>query len=336
MKNFLLCFGILLISFSILSNCARQIKAEEIGLFGNTLPNGTYLLENNKIRIVVAPQYGGRVLSISNKTSGEELVEPLSDEDISIGGSFYDIVNLVWPGSAEVPYSVNKFDLDTKNNQIFIELEYSVGKKAPEKRGLVITRRIWLDNFSTAVFSETSIKNNARHDLDFTYWHQSRPILGEPEEGGRITWLPIDDDIFKIPFAPGSGGHGTSMMPSDGFVGLTAKEASSSAVWLFDRNKINYFWTWHDVQVPTYDILFKMTNLKPGESETYRLDIAFLPDVPAITGGNFDTGLVSGITANFENRTIFLEGFLYKYTKGDYKNQFIVEYKKEVSYEKTE
>jgi hypothetical protein len=91
------------------------------------------------------------------------------------------------------------------------------------------------------------------------------------------------------------------MHPTDGFVGLTAKDVKSSIIWLFDKKRIQYYWTWHDVQIPTYDLLFKPVKLLPDKTVSYELDMVLLPEMKSITAGDIKTGLVGGIIPKFKN-----------------------------------
>jgi hypothetical protein len=299
----------------------KEIRSAANDLVFTPLPNGNFVIENSKVRAVISPQFGGRVVSLLNKKTLEETLQPMNNSNISMGGGFYDIVNLVWPGSAEFPYTVKSSGMSQAQDEVFVEVSYSFGENAKDKQGLIINKKFWIDKFASALHSRTELVNLSDKAIDFTYWHQTRPDIGATNENGKTTWLSIEDDIVEIPFSPGSGGHGTTMHPTDGFLGLTAKDSRTTLAWLFDKENIQWYWTWHDVEIPTYDILFKPISLQPMSNQVYPMDLVVLPsDVRALTGGDYKTGIVGYIEPEYKGGSIQLQGEVYKYSGGNLEN----------------
>lgn len=312
MKNRTILF--LILSIGLFTACGANLRSDTNDLIAMKLDDGAYLIENSKISVIIDPEYGGRVFSLSNKITGESYLQPFNPKNIASGGAYYDIINLVWPGTAEMDYKVDGIKMNKDETEVELVLEYLVQEKEKDKKGLHITKTFTVDHFSAAVYSEVTIENKSRKNIiEFTYWHQSRPLFGGTN---KTTWLPLEHDITKIPFTAGSGGHGTTMEPSDGFAGLTSTEADSSMVWLFPKTKIQNFWTWHDIKIPTYDLLFNTTELYPGKSVSYPLDLIIAPDLPSITGGNRDSGLIASLDPLYEDGRITIEGAFYKYNEG--------------------
>ncbi len=287
-------------------------------LFAYKQKDGLYVLENNRIKVVIEPKMGGRALSIVNKETGEELVQTFNPNSPDSAGAFYDIVDLSWPGLAKTEYDVKGFGLTKDESKAYIEMSIDVGKANPTKKGLFLTKRISVDTTVPAVYSIVEIQNNAKNPIDVTYWHQSRPILGPTNKDAKSTWLPLESDVVEIGFNPGSAGHGLDMFPTAGFAGLTVKDGKSAAVWLFSPSLIDAYWTFHDPVVPTYDLVFKKKVLQPKEKAYYDVSIVLLPPMQNIAAGNAETGFTGSMIATYANGKITVSGQIYKFTPGNF------------------
>jgi len=176
-------------------------------LFAYRDKTGVYVLENNRIKVVIDAKMGGRALSIVNKETGEELVQTFNPNSPDSAGAFYDIVDLAWPGLAKTEYNVVGFGITKDETKAYIELSVDAGKANPQKKGLFLTKRLSVDTFAPAVYGVVEIKNTTSKPMEVTYWHQSRPILGATNKEAKSSWLPLDNDVVGIPFNPGSAGH---------------------------------------------------------------------------------------------------------------------------------
>jgi|YNPMSStandDraft_2_1061718.scaffolds.fasta_scaffold00038_40 hypothetical protein len=289
-------------------------------LFAYRDKTGVYVLENNRIKVVIDAKMGGRALSIVNKETGEELVQTFNPNSPDSAGAFYDIVDLAWPGLAKTEYNVVGFGITKDETKAYIELSVDAGKANPQKKGLFLTKRLSVDTFAPAVYGVVEIKNTTSKPMEVTYWHQSRPILGATNKEAKSSWLPLDNDVVGIPFNPGSAGHGLDMYPTAGFAGLTTKDGKSSAVWLFSPLLIDAYWTFHDPIVPTYDLVFKKKVLQPKESAFYDVSIVLLPPMQNIAAGNIETGFTGSMVAQFSAGKITVSGQIYKFTPNIIRN----------------
>lgn len=302
-----------LLLFVLLFSCGRSVRSENGGL-GGDVNSGLYTLQNDRISVSIRPDFGGRVVSVLNKRTGEEILERVNPTNLSFGGAFFDVVNLAWPGTALSKYKVTEFGMNRAGTVLTLTLEYNVGLALPDKKGLVIRKTYWLDSGSAVLHSEVELENTGRNPVEFTYWHQSRPSFGGTN---KTTWLPVDEDIFAIPFQPGSGGHGTTMHPTAGFAGLTSDEAKSSVMWLFDEGSIQSFWSWHDLVVPTYDLVFAPVKLLPHKKISYPVDLVLLPKMDSITFGSRDTGMAASMNPVYTNGVLTVNGAFYKFTQSN-------------------
>ncbi|URA09769.1 hypothetical protein [Thermospira aquatica] len=287
-------------------------------LFAYKQKDGLYVLENNRIKVVIEPKMGGRALSIVNKETGEELVQTFNPNSPDSAGAFYDIVDLSWPGLAKTKYDVKGFGFTKDESKAYIEMSVDVGKANPTKKNLFLTKRISVDTTVPAVYSLVEIENRGGKPIEVTYWHQSRPILGPTNKDAKSTWLPLENDVVEIGFNPGSAGHGLDMFPSAGFAGLTVPNGKSSAVWLFSPSLIDAYWTFHDPIVPTYDLVFKKKVLQPKEKAYYDVSIVLLPPMQNIAVGNLETGFTGSMVATYANGKITVSGQIYKFTPGNF------------------
>ncbi|NPV37980.1 hypothetical protein BREVNS_2333 [Brevinematales bacterium NS] len=314
MKRIVVALFVLLVS----SLWGQNYASKNSNLLAYRQKDGLYVLENSRIKVVIEPKLGGRALSIVNKETGEELVQTFNPNSPDSAGAFYDIVDLSWPGLAKTPYEVKGFGLTKDESKAYIEMSVEVGKANPTKKGLVLTKRISVDDVVPAVYSLVEIKNTEKKPIEVTYWHQSRPILGPTNKDAKSTWLPLENDVVEIGFNPGSAGHGLDMFPTAGFAGLTVKDGKSSAVWLFSPLLIDAYWTFHDPVVPTYDLVFKKKVLQPKESAYYDVSIVLLPPMQNIACGNSETGFTGSMIASYTAGKITVSGQIYKFTPGTF------------------
>lgn len=319
MKNNLFCHAVSVFILFVLASCgpSGEIRDKDTSLNLNVLKNGNIEMGNSRIRVEIAPMDGGRIVSLYNKKEAEELLEVVNPSNRSIGGAGYDMLNLVWPGLAEKPYQVLSYGLDKAKKILFVDMGHMVQGDQREKGGLYLKKRIEIDASSFVVKLSVTIENKTGQPMDFTYWHQSRPSMGSKAEGGKTTWLSLEGDVTEIPFQPGSGGHGVSMVPTDNYLGLTAKDSRSALVWLFPATNVQTFWTWHDVEVPTYDIVFNKVTLKPASNVNYTIQLGVLPsEIGGVSGGSPDSGLVFHAVPEFKGGRIEVKGHLYRLYPG--------------------
>ncbi len=294
----------------------QSVKSKNNTLIANRLPDGNYVLENNKIKIIIAPKFGGRIISLMSKDNQEEVLQSFNVSNTSAGGALYDIFGRQdWPGTANNNYNVKNVSL-TKNEDILsFEMNYSLGDSLKEKNGLIINKKIYLDDFSSAVHTTIEIQNNSSTSISFQYKNASKIALGAAEEGVKIIWVPLEKDIAEIGFSPMSGSHGGRMYPTGGFIGLTAKDTKTAAIWVFDPQLIDSFDTFHSKDAASLELSFQNISLEPKKSVIYEMDIVLMSDMKNISGADLKNKVIGGLDYQIKNNRILLDGSLYTYSK---------------------
>ncbi|MGC8964109.1 MAG: hypothetical protein ACP5KI_01915 [Brevinematia bacterium] len=293
-RNKILILTTLLIIIISIFGCSGNIKKlDQFGLEAKLLPNGDVELKTPNFKFVVSPAMGGRVMSVIDAKTGSEIVETFNENDPKTGGAFYDVLDFIWPGTAERKYSLDDWGILSDKKIVFVKLSYTVGPESDKAKGLKVVKYIYADPIDPVIKAEITVQNTSGEDKKFTYWHQTRPILGNVSNLNKTIYLDIQGEASEIPFDPGSGGRG-DIMTEGNYFAFTSPNSSNSLLIVVDKNRVSKFWSWHDIKLPTFDILFKEVTLKPGEKATYTIDWAVLPTLPNVRYADKSTGIVIG------------------------------------------
>jgi len=295
MRRLLITILILVLStplFGFIGGNVKELK--EVGLSAELLPNGDVKIKSPKIEIVVSPRNGGRVMSAIDLTTKQQMVETFNENDPKTGGAFYDILDFLWPGSAERQYSLENWGISTKDKTAFVEVSYTVGDESDKAKGLRVRKLFKVNAIDPRIEATVTVENVSWVEKKFSYWHQTRPILGDVSNTNKTIYLDIQGEASSISFEPGSGGRG-DILTEGNYFGFVSKFASNSLLIVVDPNSVSKFWTWHDVKLPTFDIIFKEVTLPQGAKRTYSIDWAILPQLPFISYADKNTGLVVGL-----------------------------------------
>lgn len=292
-KKRVLQFSVVLLILLSLLGCGNVKKIEQLGLEAKLLPNGDIELKTPNFKFVVSPNMGGRVMSVVDAKTGVEIVETFNENDPKTGGAFYDILDFIWPGSAERKYNLEEWGISTEKKIVFAKVSYTIGSESDKAKGLKVIKYIYADSVDPVIKAEITVQNTSGEDKKFTYWHQTRPILGDISNVNKTIYLDIQGEASELPFEPGSGGRG-DIMTEGNYFAFTSPNASNSLLIVIDKGRVSKFWSWHDVKLPTFDILFKEVTLKPGEKSTYTIDWAILPTMPNVRYADKSTGIVIG------------------------------------------
>ncbi|MCX8028784.1 MAG: hypothetical protein N2712_02195 [Brevinematales bacterium] len=285
-------FGI--VGLFIVVGCGGNVrKIEQLGLEASLQQNGNIVITTPYIKYVVSPSMGGRVMSVVDLRTGSEIVETYNETDSKMGGAFYDILDFIWPGTAERKYVLEDWGVSSDKKIAFVKLSYTVGQESDKARGLKVTKYLYSDNIDPVIKGVITVENVSGQDKKFTYWHQTRPILGDPNNTDKTIYLDIQGEASDIRFEPGSGGRGDIMTEGNYFAFVSPK-ASNTLLIVVDKGRVSKFWSWHDVKLPTFDILFKEVSLKPGEKVTYNIDWAVIPTMQNVSYADRDSGVVIG------------------------------------------
>lgn len=299
-----------------LFGCGGNVKKiEELGLEAQLLQNGDILLKTPNIKFVVSPNMGGRVMSAVDLKTGLEMVETFNETDPKMGGAFYDVLDFIWPGTAERKYTLEEWGVSIDKKIVFVKLSYTVGQESDKAKGLKITKYLYADTIDPVIKATITIENTSGQDKKFTYWHQTRPILGNPTNIDKTIYLDIQGEASDIKFDPGSGGRG-DILTEGNYFAFVSPNSSNTLLIVVDKGRVSKFWSWHDVKLPTFDILFKEVTLKPGEKTTYTIDWAILPNVPNVSYADKDTGIVIGFELpkiSSQNSTIKMPVYITSY-----------------------
>ncbi len=302
--------------FALLMGCAPNynLKSKKSQLDSVQLVDGSIQLENPKLKVVVSPKFGGRVVSLQDKRTSEEVVLPVNPKFPDKGGAFCDIVDLKQPGEGNAAYEVQKLGLSKSEDLLELSLSRVTGK-------VLITKTYSLDAFSASLTVRVSLKNISGKDLKISYWNQSCPILGKSETNGRMTWIRLKGDITNLSFIPSSGAKdGIEMVPQNGFVALNAKDSKLAAFWTFDADRIAHFWSWNEKDTATFDLVFQTENLKHGQETDYSINLTLVPAMQLISDVDGTTGIGGYMKASAKGGLITGKGELFKYTKDKIEN----------------
>lgn len=283
-----------LIASLLCLGCGGNVrKIEQLGLEAQLLQNGDVELKSPSLKVKVSPSMGGRVMSVIDVRTGSEIVETFNETDPKMGGAFYDILDFIWPGTAERKYSLDEWGVSSDKKIAFVKMSYTVGQESDKARGLKITKFLYLDSIDPLIRAVITVENGSGQDKKFTYWHQTRPILGDPTNVDKTIYLDIQGEASELRFEPGSGGRG-DIFTEGNYFAFVSPNSSNSLLIVVDKGAVSKFWSWHDVKLPTFDILFKEVTLKPGEKATYNIEWAVLPNIPNVSYADKVTGVVIG------------------------------------------
>ncbi|MFN4244987.1 MAG: hypothetical protein ACK4F9_02430 [Brevinematia bacterium] len=286
--------SLILIMVTFFLGCGGNVKKiEQLGLEAQLLQNGDLVLKTPKIKFTLSPNMGGRIMSVIDLSTGAEMVETLNETDPKMGGAFYDILDFIWPGTAERKYNLDEWGVSVDKKIVFAKVSYTVGPESDKAKGLRITKYIYADSIDPVIRATVSVENVSGEDKKFTYWHQTRPILGDTTNTNKVIFLDIQGEASDLRFEPGSGGRG-DILTEGNYFGFVSPQSSNSLLIVVDKGVVSKFWSWHDVKLPTFDILFKEVSLKPGQKATYNIDWAILPNIPEISYADKSTGVVIG------------------------------------------
>lgn len=291
------------------------VKSKSGNLLYNKMNDGSIILENSKIKVVVQPKLGGRVLSIMSKSTLEELVQPVLTNSLNIGGVLLDAFSLSYPDSALRNYSVKALEFSKSDDKLVLELNYNPGETVRSRNGLSMTKKITLDDSSSAIHIALEFNNNAPDPVTCFYTMQNYTAFGSIEQNGKTIFMPVDNDTAEIPFNPYTGSHGSRLAPTDGFFGITAKESRSSLALLFDKDFVQALDTVHEGNNASMDFYFRSTLIPSLKKIVYEIDAVVLPEMKSISGGSLRSGVVASINAQLKAGKVAVDGSLYKYTK---------------------
>ncbi|MEN2998732.1 MAG: hypothetical protein ABDH28_06850 [Brevinematia bacterium] len=282
------------VTVSLLFGCGGNVrKIEQLGLEAQLLQNGDIVIKTPSLKFTVSPNMGGRVMSVVDLNTGAEIVETFNETDPKMGGAFYDVLDFIWPGTAERKYTLEEWGVSADKKIAFVKMSYTIGQESDKARGLKVTKLLYADSIDPVIKANITVENVSGQDKKFTYWHQTRPILGNPTNINKTINLDIQGEANELRFEPGSGGRG-DILTEGNYFAFVSPEASNSLLIVVDKGRVSKFWSWHDVKLPTFDILFKEVSLKPGEKVTYTIEWAILPKIPDVSYADRDSGVVIG------------------------------------------
>jgi|GEM_PF-2364828 len=293
MRRFLLTFLLVMIfPLFLFGVSVREIK--ELGLSATLLDDGNVEIKTPYIKFTVSPKNGGRIMSAIDLKTGQEMVETFNENDPKTGGSFYDVLDFLWPGTAERQYALENWGVSTDKKEAFVQVSYTIGDESEKAKGLRVRKYFKVNSMDPRIEATVTVENVSWEEKKFSYWHQTRPILGNVSNTNKTIYLDIQGESGTINFEPGSGGRG-DILTEGNYFGFISPFSSNSLLIVVDPNSVSKFWTWHDVKLPTFDIIFKEVKLAPGEKKTYSIDWAILPSLPFISYADKKTGLVVGL-----------------------------------------
>ncbi len=282
---------LLIILATSLENCGGVKKIQELGLEAFLTNGNNVVLKTPKITFVVSPNKGGRVMSVIDNLTGLEILESYDERDPKIGGAFYDILDFIWPGTAERQYNLDSWGIDYDKKVVFAKVSYVVGSESEKARGLKVTKYLYANSYEPIIKALVTIENTSGVEKKFNYWHQTRPILEDVSNINKVIYLNIQGEAGKIPFEPGSGGRGDILTEAN-FFAFSSPNATNTLLITVDGIGVNHFWTWHDTKLPTFDIVFKEQSLKPGDKANYTIDWVLIPRMMDIVHADKTTSLV--------------------------------------------
>ncbi|MGC8766002.1 MAG: hypothetical protein ACP5QT_08990 [Brevinematia bacterium] len=300
-----------LISVLIFSGLFAQSAKSKTGeIFINRLKDGNFEMESPFLRVVISPKYGGKIVSLVNKRTLEELIN-FDTNKLEIPGIGEDYIDTIWPGSDVKTYNVKSVGLGKNEESCFIEFNFSI-KEYNDQKDVLLRKKFTLSKNAPLISIEVELINNSGKTIGLRYGLKNWFSFGGNEANERTIWTSHNNQIEEIPFLPDSKEHGEILNP-DGFIGLTAKDVKSSVVILFDKENVNSVDTYHSIDKLSLEINCKSIELFPKKSFLFKADILVMEDIKSFSAVNFNNNIVGSFKPEIKGNKLFISGVFYRY-----------------------
>lgn len=263
----LLC-SIIFLQFILISSSYGQVNLKENK---DGAGNPEILLENNYVKLIISPAYGGMVTNFTYKKTGDQWVFP-DPQGKNLNGMFADHLYRrgEWPG--ECMASRYNYQIIKKGpEEAVVKLWYRLKGASPsdKRAGTTLEKEIILKDKLPYIIFKVRLVNGTSEDKILQYWLQNACIkLGKKKErnfyyrpstrGIRVSFWERDWVSKKIK------GEDYVKDPTAGWTGAVNPEAKEGVVFLMDYNYLH--WLYNCTTANTIEWFYDKVSLKPGES----------------------------------------------------------------------
>ncbi len=311
MKKLFFILIILLISSMVF---AQSVKTKSGDVVINRLKDGNFEMENPFIRAVVSPKEGGKIFSLANKKTLDELIT-YDTNKTPIYGIGEDFIDSIWPGSDIKSYGVKSVGLGKNEENAYIEFTFNV-KEYDNKKDILLRKKYTISKKLPLISIEVEFMNNMGKTVEMKYGMKNWFSFGGNEANSRTVWVSKDNDIEDIPFLPGSKEHG-GILNSEGFIGLTAKDVKSSVIFIFDKEQVSYLDTFHSKDKISLEVNCKRIELFPKKSFVFKADLLVMEDVKSYGAASFNNNIFASFNNEIKGNKLFVSGSFYRYAQDE-------------------
>lgn len=251
------------------------------------------ILENEALKLAVAPSLGGRVACAIFKETGNDWIYPK-------GGLFLDhVTQQVWPGElleAQYEFLITSHGPEVASVRLWRTIE---GKGDKAIAGVVFEKELSLRRADPRLHAIVRLKNPTSSPRSPISWVQNCLYLGGGRENDRY-FRPTTTGILEgwAEFTSmGVTRHGLDFVrnPSAGWSAVSDQKTGEGAVFLMDYNDL--FWLYNCIGALTVEWWFDPVPLKPGAQ--WETSVTMIPFLGMKTISYADERMIAGVKEGY-------------------------------------
>lgn len=267
MRKVIMLVGLMFLPSLLLAACTIEEKA--VG------GEPAVILENELVRVVVAPTRGGQIADLIYKPTGKHLV---AEET----GMFVD---RVWNYNDPTIYNqwaTTTYDVRTFPGAMEAAVELTGrGKGSPAER-MIIHKRFTITDGSAAVRADYrfEVAQEAMAPMQIGMWFHGRPgVRGE----NNTYYLPSDGKVQEISYGAGAKGQYWWEQPTRGWLGVRGESGDGLAVCM-EYQRLMSFYQWLYGEMPGLEFAYRSFEIKNGETLDTTVWLVPFTKLPNVAG----------------------------------------------------
>ncbi|MEN6642108.1 MAG: beta-galactosidase trimerization domain-containing protein [Armatimonadia bacterium] len=234
-------------------------------------------LENDLVRVVVAPARGGQIADLVYKPTGKHLVAEETGLFVDRVWNYNDPA--IYQQWEKTTYDVRTFPGDT---EAAVELT-GRGKGGPAER-MIFHKRYTITGGSPAVRADYrfEVAQEAMAPMQIGLWFHGRPgVRGE----SNTYYLPSDGRVQEIAYGAGAKGEYWWYQPDRGWLAVRGESGDGLALCM-DYQRLMSFYQWLHGDMPGLEFAYRSFEIKNGETLDTTIWLVPFTKLPTVTGAS--------------------------------------------------
>ncbi|MHB8994871.1 MAG: DUF7408 domain-containing protein [Armatimonadota bacterium] len=267
MRKLLLC--VMMLALPVASLAASQAEQKTVG------GEPVIVLENDLVKVTVAPLRGGQVCDYLYKPDGKHLTAEETGLLVDRVWNYAD--NDIYQQWGKSPYN---FKILSSGAEAAVEL--SCRGTAGVSQRIIIHKTYTLPDGSSALRADyrTEVGQEAMAPMTIGMWWHGRPgVRGE----NNTFYLPTDGKVQEITYGAGAKGQYWWYKPVRGWLAARGESGSGLAI-VIDYKRLMSFYQWLYDAMPGLEFAYRSFEIENGKSLDTTLWLVPFRGLPNVTG----------------------------------------------------